>query len=125
MATDDLNFDDIGLLVTALKAVDGIKYADTDPAAVNTPGVWVRFDGLGLGTMTHLEVKLTLHLVVATANDRARTEKALADLFNAAKPVVNDFGGPAGLVTPAGLQLPGSQAYLPCLQIPISLLTTN
>lgn len=126
MATDDLNLDDLQLLVEELKARPGVKYASTDPEEIDTPGVWVRFDGAELqATLTNLRVKVTLHLVVAPANERARTNKALSDLFNTVKPVVEDHGGATGLIKPVGLQLPGAQSPQPCLQIPLDLLTSN
>lgn len=125
MATDDFNPADLDDVAASLKAIEGVNSADTDPSKVQTPGVWIRFDGLGAGTLAGLAVKVTLHAVVASTGDRRRDLGAVATLHNLIKPVVESLGGPSGVITPTGLILPGSATPLPCLQVPVDLMTTN
>jgi len=124
MAVDDFNPSDLDELATQLRAIEGVS-ADRDAAKVQTPGVWIRFDGLAAGTLASLGVKLTLHAVVATTGDKPRDLDKVAALYNSIKPVIAANGGPSGDITPTGLILPGSTVALPCLQIPLHILTTN
>lgn len=123
MATDDLNLDDLDDLVALVKAA-GVRSVELDPAKVNAPGVWVRFDGIATGTLSGLTLRTTLFLVVPE-QDRKRAGKALQELFNKVVPVLRTIGGPSGDTTPAGLALPPSQTPLPALAVPMDLLTIN
>lgn len=125
MAVDDFNPDDLEELAQLLRDVEGIETADIDPSKVRTPGVWVRFDGLSLGTLGALGVKVTLHPVVASTGNRPRDLAGLAALFNRVKPVAQQLGAPLDDVRVVALTLPGSSTPLACLQIPIELHTTQ
>lgn len=124
MATDDLDFANLDQLTQLIKDA-GVSSVSTDASEVRTPGVWIRLVSIPPGTLAGLTLRLTVNVVVANSTTRTRTESALADLFNQVMPVITEVGGPSGDITPIGLVLPGSQTPLPCLSIPLDLLTTN
>lgn len=125
MAVDDFNPADLDDVVAILRAIEGVRSADRDPAKVHTPGVWIRWDGLGPGTLGGLAVKATLWPVVPLTGDLVRDQGVLAALFNLIKPVIESLGGPAGDVTWSPLILPDSGAPLPAMQIPVVINTSN
>lgn len=93
--------------------------ADTDPASVRTPGVWVRHIGLSLDHLGGYTHKLQLHLVVPdTGYERSRN--ALVDLLNEVLTVVEPDDDPFF----QGLVLPGNPKALPGLVIPLNLPDT-
>lgn len=129
MAADDLNPADIAEVVAAIRAADPgadvIRSVSTDPAEVQLPGVWIRFDGLEENILAGLTVKLTLHLIVANAGGFARVLAGLAELRNLVKPVLTTYGGPNGPTTRTAVILPSSTQPMPALAVPLDLLTTQ
>lgn len=123
MPTTDLNPADLAQLVTELVAT-GVRSVSFDPAEVNTPGVWLRLDGVSFSQLAGLGVKLTAFPVVGDT-DPTRAVTELAGLLNQIAPVVLKYGGPTSDVLTTGLLLPGSQKALPALAVPLQLLTTQ
>lgn len=124
MESTDLNFADLDELAQLLVEVDGVRSANVDETKVQTPGVWIRVDGISLDTLAGLTIKTTLFLIVSE-RDRPRALVELQTLFNKVMPVLRNIGGPTGDTTTAGVVLPGSQTPLPALAVPLDLLTTQ
>lgn len=122
--TAELDFSNLATLAGVLTAA-GIRSADTDPAKVQAPGVWIRFDGVELDNLAGVTILATLHLV-APASTFTTVQTQLADLFNQVIPALAAIGEqPAGTTRPAGVVLPGSTTPLPALAVPLELLTTK
>lgn len=101
----------------ALALDDAGVQTSIDPAAVRTPGGWLKHAGLSIcdtlaGGNTH---QLQLHLVVAD-NGYLRSRNALFELLDQAMTVWTPDGAPFF----QGLQLPGGKP-LPGLVVPIDL----
>lgn len=130
MPVDDLNPADLDELATALYDADPthelIRSATLNPDEVQLPGIWIRFDGLGAGTLAGLTVRTTLHLIVPNAGGVARVLGKLAELYNVARPVIAGYGGPSGDVLRTGVLLPSNAAQpMPALAVPLDLLTSQ
>lgn len=123
VAADDFDPADIDELIAALKAA-GVE-ASIDERAVRVPGVFVRHDSLPTGRpLGGCLVRLTLFPVVEKSTDRNQSTRALADLWNKVRPVVQGFGGPSGDVNVRiGLTLPSSSTRLPAYSVPLDLIT--
>jgi hypothetical protein len=102
-------------LAAALKA-GGVRSASTNPAEINTPGVWIRLTGISFDLLGGYTLNTVLHLVVAD-NGVQRSAVALVALLNKVTAVVD----PSDTVTPAGVTLPANPAPLPGLAVPFDL----
>lgn len=122
MPGTDLDFTNIDDLADMLKAA-GVRSVTTDPGKVNTPGVFVKVEGLGDNLLAGVTIRTTLYLVVQDKDVR-RALTALADLYNLVYPVLHQLGGPNGEIRTTGLVLPNGQTPLPSLAVPLDLLTT-
>lgn len=112
---------DLGVLDdVAAQLVDaGVRSASTDPAKVNTPGVFI---ACGPIEVTRLDggqtITAQLHLVVGD-NGVKRSRDALIELLNKVLTVVT----PDGPMTPQAIQLPKSPKPLPGLIVPVNIET--
>lgn len=118
----DLDFSNLEDLATLLTAA-GVRSVTTDPAKVNTPGVYVKVEGIGDNLLAGVTIQTTLYLVVADQDIR-RALDALATLYNLVYPVLHGIGGPTGPIRTTGLALPNASTPLPSLAVPLDLLTT-
>lgn len=103
----------------------GIRSASSDPAKVQTPGVWVRFDGVQLEALNgDATILTTLHLIVP-ASTFTTSQRQLSDLFNQVIDALASFGQqPSGATRPTAVALPANPANpLPALAVPLELLT--
>ena len=120
-----LDFADIDELVTQLSSADGIRSVDVDPAKINLPGIWVRFDGIDLDRLDGADLRMTLALITGYTDVR-RAMATLGPLFNTVVDVLDTaLGiGPDEAGTAAGtVQMPDGSAPKPALLIPITLAT--
>lgn len=129
MAVDDFNPADLDELAAALKATDPagdvLRSVSLNPDEVQLPGIWIRFDGLGAGTLGGLVVRTTLHLIVPNAGGVGRVLAALAQLRNLVQPAVAGYGGPSGDVTRTSVLLAANTSPMPALAVPLDLLTSQ
>jgi hypothetical protein len=116
---DFTNLDDLAQMLTEA----GVRSVSTDPAKVNTPGVWIKVDGIGDNLLAGVTIRTTLYLIVPDQDVR-RALTALAAMYNTVYPVLRSVGGPTGPIRTTGLVLPNSQTPLPALAAPLDLLTT-
>lgn len=123
--TAELDFKNLADLAGVLTAA-GIRSADTDPANVQAPGVWIRFDGVELDNLAGVTILATLHLIVPKSTFTT-VQTQLADLFNQVVPALAAIGEqPTGTTRPTAVALPGNAANpLPALAVPLELLTTK
>lgn len=118
-----LDFDDVDDLIAQLRSVDGIRSVDVDPAKVNLPGIWVRFDGIDLDRLAGATLRLTLALLAPDVDVR-RAMADLQPLFNTVvDALATTYGiGPDEAGTAAGtVQLPNGAGPNPALLIPITI----
>lgn len=115
-----LTFDDLDTWLAGLAALDDVRSAVLDPAALVTPGVWCRVPSFGLDTLAddQYRLDLELHLAVSDQADWKRARRDLAKLFEAVhehigKPRINQ-------VAFETLALPDGTA-VPALRFPYSL----
>lgn len=122
--TATLDFGDVDTLVAMLRA-GGIRSVDTNPAKVQTPGVWVAVRRVSLDNLDGVTIGLDLVAVVAAKEPRLAFPD-LAALFNKVKAVLDDngLGGPDDDSRLVDVVFPGSQTPLPGLSIPLDLQTT-
>lgn len=123
-AVDDLNFANVEELATAIRAA-GITWVTTDRNDLRTPGVWIRFEGLPPSPLAACVMRLSVFAIVEPTSNGAQQDKALADLWNTLRPVLENYGGPAGLVSRIGLLPDGATTPLPALLAPLDLVTTE
>lgn len=119
-----LDFDDVEALAELLRT-GGIRSVDTDPAKVQTPGVWIAVRRVSLDNLDGVTIGLDLVAVVPASAPRLALPK-LAALFNQVKAVLdaNGLGGPDDDTRVVDVVFPGSQSPLPGLSIPLDLQTT-
>lgn len=115
----DVSFAELDILAAELKAVEGIRSADIDPAKVTTPGVWISATGVELDRLAGYTITTRLVLVVDDNGPR-RAMAALAKLLNLVLEVV-DADGP---ITPRTFTPGDNAAPLPALSVPVSLLVS-
>lgn len=120
----DLDFGNLDTLADILRA-GGIRSVDTDPAKVQTPGVWIAVRRVSLDNLDGVTIGVDLVAVVAAKAPRLALPD-LADLFNIVKAVLDDngLGGPDEDSRLVDVVFPGSLTPLPGLSIPLDLQTT-
>lgn len=115
-----LTFDDVDTWLAEIAALDGVRSAVLDPAALMIPGVWCRLPSFGIDTLAgdQYRVDVELHLAVSDQQDWKRARRALAELFDT---VHAHLGGPRlPRVEFVKLQLPDA-TEVPALRFPYTL----
>lgn len=124
MEPDDLDFGDLDALVAVLRA-GGIE-ADTNPAALNLPGVWVAAREV-VPEFNGLTVRVRLFCVVGNV-DPADVGAEFARLFNGCKNTLRADPVMPNVIEAATVEavmMPGYDQPLPALAIPLDLHTTQ
>lgn len=106
-------------VVTALRAVNGVGSASTNPSDIVAPGVLVQVEQLQPLTMGGWQVDLRLVLVVADTDGGPGPAAALSALLSA----VLTYAQPDGPVTAQSVLLPANPAPLPGLLFPLTVRT--
>lgn len=102
-------------------AFAGTAKAAVDPAGLPVPGALVRPDGILEGGLASTMLSVTVILVAPDVSiPDAMVE--LGRLYGLALPVFSAAGGPSDRATFGTLALPDSPP-LPCLTVPLELLT--
>lgn len=98
----------------------GVRSAGVDLAALQLPGVWVKFQTVTLDFLDGYTIGTTLYLIAADKDPR-RTADDLAALFNEVTDVVEPSTGAA--ITAVELAMPDGTT-LPALAFPFDLYAT-
>ena len=122
MAVDDLNFGDLDELVEVLRG-GGVE-ADTNPANLNLPGVWVAVRAV---TPAFNGLTLSVRLFAVVGNvDPADVGPEFARLYNDSRTALAAVGVQiTDTATIEGVLMPGYDQPLPALAIPLDLHTAQ